>query len=366
MNTKIKNIVTAGACAAFIFGFGIWSIVQPEKTVSDTERRPLAKFPQASAESIMNGSFMSDFEKYTLDHFPLRDGFRTLKSVAALYVMGQRDNNDIYIAEGYASRLEYPLDEDSISYAAERFGFVYDKYLKDSGANVYLSVIPDKNYFLAEKHGYPALDYTELTEQMREQMSWAEYIDIFPLLELSDYYRTDTHWRQERIEDVAAALASGMGAEISGEYEKKELDKGFYGVYYGQSALPLGAEKLYYLENETLKNCTVYDYETSTEMPIYDMEKAYGADSYEMFLSGSKSLLRIDNPAAENDRTLVVFRDSFGSSLSPLLAEGYSTVYVVDIRYISPTLIGRFVDFENSDVLFIYSTLVLNNSVTIK
>ena len=83
-------------------------------------------------------------------------------------------------------------------------------------------------------------------------------------------------------------------------------------------------------------------------------------------MSGSKSLLRIDNPAAENDRTRVVFRDSFGSSLSPLLAEGYSTVYVVDIRYISPTLIGRFVDFENSDVLFIYSTLVLNNSVTIK
>ena len=83
-------------------------------------------------------------------------------------------------------------------------------------------------------------------------------------------------------------------------------------------------------------------------------------------MSGSKSLLTIDNPACNNGKELIVFRDSFGSSIVPLLMEGYSTVTVVDIRYMSSDMLGRFVDFHGQDVLFLYSTLVLNNSVTLK
>ena len=74
------------------------------------------------------------------------------------------------------------------------------------------------------------------------------------------------------------------------------------------------------------------------------------------------SLLRIENPHADTDRELIIFRDSFGSSMAPLLAKGYKTVTVVDIRYLSSAMLGRFIDFHGQDVLFLYSTLVLNNS----
>ena len=85
-----------------------------------------------------------------------------------------------------------------------------------------------------------------------------------------------------------------------------------------------------------------------------------------MFLSGSLSLITIENPNATTDKELVIFRDSFGSSIAPLLVEGYAKITLVDIRYITSDLVGRFIDFENQDVLFLYSTLVLNNSVTLK
>ena len=85
-----------------------------------------------------------------------------------------------------------------------------------------------------------------------------------------------------------------------------------------------------------------------------------------MFLSGSKSLLTIENPNASTDKELIVFRDSFGSSIAPLFAEGYAKITLVDIRYISPNMLGRFIEFTNQDVLFLYSTSVLNNSITIK
>ena len=77
-------------------------------------------------------------------------------------------------------------------------------------------------------------------------------------------------------------------------------------------------------------------------------------------------VITIENPSAATDKELIVFRDSFGSSLSPLLVEGYAKVTVVDIRYISPVLLGNFIEFHGQDVLFIYSSLVLNNSSTIK
>lgn len=366
MSAKIKNIITVCLVSAFLFGFSAWGIFAPKASYSVSERRPLAAFPTLSTKLVLNGEFMSGFEDYSLDAFPLRDSFRTLKAVTVFYAFRQMDNNNIYINDGYASKLDYPINSQSIEYALSRFRYVYDTYMADTDVNVYFSVIPDKNYFMAGQNGYPSIDYELFLDKFRDGTDYAEFIDIFGLLELSDYYRTDTHWRQEKITDVARQLALSMGTALTADYTVNKADTQFYGVYYGQSALPLPAEDIYYLNNEILNNCRVYDYETDSYTEVYALDKAAGNDPYEMFLSGSKSLLVIENPAASSEKELIIFRDSFGSSITPLLAEGYSKITLVDIRYLSPQLLGRFIDFTNQDVLFLYSTLVLNNSETIK
>lgn len=366
MLVKRKNIALVVMTAAFLCAFMLWGVLKDADAESVSERRPLAALPPLSAESVLSGKFMSDYEAYTLDQFPLRDRFRAVKAFTVFYVLGQKDNNRIYLEDGYASKLEYPMDEDSIAYAAERFRFVYDRYLADQGGKVYLSVIPDKNYFMARQSGHPSIDYEEFIAAVRRRVDFAEYIDIAGLLELSDYYRTDTHWRQEKITDVARRLAGGMGVPLSGEYTVNRVDAPFYGVYYGQSALPLPADTLYYLDNAVLSACKVYDYEAGTYTSVYDLDKTGEKDPYEMFLSGPKSLLAIENPNARADRELIVFRDSFGSSVAPLLAEGYAKITLVDIRYLSPQMLDRFISFAGQDVLFLYSVSVLNNSITIK
>lgn len=366
MSEKIKNIMLICITAVFLLAFLVWSILKPDDMESVSERRMLEKFPQIDVESVMSGEFMLSFDKYASEQFPMRDCFRTVKSVTAFYIFRQKDNNKIYIRDGYASKLEYPMDDESIQYASDRFRFVYERFMKDSGANVYLSVIPDKNYFMAESNGYPSIDYDKFILKIKENTEFAEYIDITGLLQLSDYYCTDTHWRQEKIYDVAHHLAGSMGVSLTAEFIKNKVDTPFYGVYYGQSALPLKADEIYYLECEYLNECKVYDYETNSYIPIYDFNKIMGNDPYEMFLSGSKSLLVIENPVACTDKELIVFRDSFGSSIAPLLAEGYKKITLVDIRYISPGMLGQFIIFDGQDVLFLYSSSVLNNSITIK
>ena len=354
MNKRIKNIVTVVLLAAFLFGFGAWAALKPADSLSLSERRRLKQLPAVRMDAVLSGKFMSDFEGYALDQFPLRDEWRTLKALNRLYVYRQKDNNGVYIKDSYAAKLEYPMNESSIDHAAERFRYLYENFMADAGARVYLSVIPDKNYFLAETNGYPAIDYEAFVEALREQTDFAQYIDLFGQLTLDDYYRTDSHWRQERLPAVAAYLAREMGVTLTDEYTEQVLDRPYYGVYYGYAALPMQPDELRYLTSETLEDCTVYNYETGKPGAVYDMEKGAGNDPYELFLSGSISLLSIENPNAETDRELIVFRDSFGSSLAPLLAEGYAKITLADIRYLPSSQMGKLLDFTDADVLAVH------------
>jgi hypothetical protein len=210
------------------------------------------------------------------------------------------------------------------------------------------------------------MDYEKFLSMMRDEMPYAQYIDIIQLLDVQDYYKTDVHWRQENIVDVAEKIASEMGITLSGKYEVKTLEEDFYGVYFGQSALNLPGESLSYLTNDQIEQCEVFNYENNEKTGVYDLKKAEGDDLYEIFLSGPVSLLKIENPNATTEKELIVLRDSFGSSLVPLLAEGYRSVTLIDIRYMQSDFLSNFVDFTGKDVLFLYSSLVLNNSETFK
>ena len=338
----------------------------PSKEVSQAERRPLTQFPEISADALLKGNFMEKFEDYTLDQFPLRDGFRTLKSLFSYKVLGKLDNNDIYIADGYAAKLEYPLNTASVNNALKKLDYIYTTYLQNTDCKIYSVVIPDKGYYLAPQKGYPTMDYDRLFAQMAQGMPWAKQVDITVSLEVTDYYRTDTHWRQEKLLDTADVLCDAMGISCPDGYTPTLVSQDFKGVYYGQAALPMGAEEIYVMENPALSDCRVYNYETGAYSSIYDLEKLSGSDPYDVYLSGAQSLLRIENPNAKTDRELVIFRDSFGSSLAPLLLQDYKTVTLVDIRYVSSSLLGSFLTFQNQDVLFAYSTLILNNSTTLK
>ena len=364
MKKNVQRIGTAVVVGVWV-ALTVFAWFKPANDYSLWERRQLNKMPSITENELLNGSFMEKFEDYTLDQFPLRDDFRTLKSLFSYNVLQMKDNNGIYIVDGYAAKLEYPLNTVSVSYALKKLDSIYNTYLKDTDSKIYAVVIPDKGYYLAEENGYPAMDYEKLFAQVEEGLPWAEMIDITKDLTISDYYRTDTHWRQEKIEKVAKTLCSQMGITMPSLTSTLATDQ-FYGVYYGQAALPMAAEELYIMESDVLKNCRVYNYETQKYSSIYDTQKLSGADAYEVYLSGAQALLTIENPNAATDRELIIFRDSFGSSLAPYLVQDYKTVTLVDIRYIHSAYLKNFIKFQGQDVLFAYSTLVLNSSSTMK
>ncbi len=377
MNTKIKNIVTACLLGTFILSFSVWAWVKPADEYSFTERKNLKQFPEITWSSIVNKDFMKNFETYTLEQFPLRDGFANIKAGFNLYVLNMQNNlrgdNNYYIHNGYVCEMEYPMNQNKLDYGTSLFNRIYKQFLSNRVNNVYFSIVPDKNYFIAEESGQLAMDYEKFVEYMKEKTDYMEYIDIFPLLSIEDYYKTDTHWRQEMIVDVADKLATSMGTQIGTDHKQNTLDRPFAGVYYGQSAIPgLKKEPLIYLTNDMIDSCKVYTLNPyngrKEEMPMYDIDdEAHNKDLYGIYLSGTIGYIEIVNPNAKTNKELVLFRDSFGSSIAPLLAEGYSKVTIIDIRQMPSTELFKYVRFnKNQDVLFLYSTLVLNNSTELK
>ncbi len=367
MNNKL-NVIKTAIFSALVLGLSLTCWLKPETTFSESERRDLTTMPELNISTLASGEFMNNFEGYTTDQFPFREEFRGAKALFSTKILGKMENNKIYTWDKHISKMEYPGNPEMIDYAINKFNTIYNKYLKNTQNKVYLSIIPDKNYFLAPQRGYLSLDYPEFIEKFKSGLSYMKYIDIIPFLSADDYYLTDSHWKQENIQDIAVHLASQMGADVSSEYTVNKLDFPFKGVYAGQYALPAKCDVLKYLTNDTLDSCIVNYYGTGMpkEGPIYNMEKARGKDPYEMFLSGTEPLITIENPNAKTEKELIIFRDSFGSSLSPLFAQGYKKVTIVDIRYIQSDFLGNFIDFTNQDVLFIYSTTLLNNSTSLR
>ena len=211
------------------------------------------------------------------------------------------------------------------------------------------------------------MDYEKLFSIMEDNMPWAAYVDLTDVLSIDDYDRTATHWRQENIVPAAQKLARAL--KVPGprpeDFRQEALERPFYGVYYGQAALPMESETMYYLTNEMLESCQVLNFETGKRGSVYDLSKEYGKDQYDIFLSGPVSIQTIENPHAPQ-RELLIFRDSFGSSLAPLLIKDYSSITLIDTRYVPADYLDQFLDFHGQDVLMIYSPMVLNQSAMLK
>ena len=181
---KFKNAAVIALPAALILFFSLFFLLSPAETYSLTERRLLAQKPTLSAQSLLSGQYMSEFEAYSLDAFPLRDSLRTVKAETLRTVFRRKDSRGFYLENGWLSRLAYPADTEKWRASAQKITEIRDTYLASVPCHIYLSVIPDKNYFLAPANGFPVMDYDAQLFSLRESLPFADYIDIFPALSL--------------------------------------------------------------------------------------------------------------------------------------------------------------------------------------
>ncbi len=270
-----------------------------------------------------------------------------------------KDENGLYCADGIYLDSIGSLKHQSVLRFAQKVEELSAKYLQNSN-RIYYAVAPGKTYYVNDRLPEP-FDYDGMLDILQKNITSAQYINLFDTLTLLDYYATDPHWRQEKLQNTVNRLGEHLGfsVDFSG-FRVNEMTnfKGQHG--YQKENFP--TETLYYLTDSAIDGATVSNTQTPEVTTVYDLAKYQSASPYDMFLSGPTPLLTIENPQSQSEKELILFRDSSASSLTPLLIGQYGKITLIDIRYMMSAMLGSYVDFDGKDVLFLYGEQIINNS----
>ena len=354
-----REIMICVIFIGFVGTFFVLNFVIPQPDVLLNERRLPAKFPELSINTIMTGEFMSGFDDYAADRFVFRDTFRMIHAFQILDIYRQTDKSGLYRCDNVGLGEFKKVNTISFGQTADRIKRAAD-LMSESNLNVYYSIVPDKSIYAGRY--YPGFDIAIAEPILFYALGDFTYIRIVESLNAEMFYKTDLHWDQSKISDVTSHLLFSMGAKSVQSGFTEVTVGNWSGVYKGQLALPFTHDVMTYVDipGVTVKYLNDRTLEFD-EGPLYDLNRFSGIDPYDIFLRGPQPLILMENPSVP-ERELYLFRDSFGSSLAPLMMEAYSKITVIDLRYINLQIIDNFVDFKpGSDALFILSSQIFNN-----
>ena len=366
----MKNKIITFTFVIFLLSMLALNVTAPKQDLSESERRKLEGFPVLTSETLFSGELFRKFEKYEMDQMVFRDMFRSIKAVTEFSVFNKYDSNNIFIKDGCAFKMDYPYNQGYVHDMSDKMNKICNTYLH--GMNVYYSIIPDKNYFIKDNDKHLFIDYDDMVSILNAEVKNMEYINIFDCLSLDDYYKTDIHWKQENLGKVISKISEKMNFsnDFADNVFEKKVFSPFYGSCYGQAALPVKPDVLIYLTNDTIEKAIVNNYEYAgddrSSQKVYATDKLGSIDSYNVFLSGATPFIEIQSPKNNSGKELIIFNDSFACSLAPLLLSEYSKITLIDLRYVSYKMLDQLVDFKDQDVLFLYNTMIVNNSNILK
>lgn len=352
----MKNRIEIIIIMSLLIGFSLFTALN-DKTISYEERRYLAKFP-----NIKSKTFFDDLDKYLTDHFVFRNDFRKMKANISNNILLMKDMNGVFDIDGYIFEIDDRIDEKSVNNITNTINEIKDKYFKNQDA--YMFVIPRKNDYLANPN---PLDYKyqDIFKMIEDKLD-IETISLYDELSLDSYYKTDIHFRQNKLDKVVDKIFDVTRFTQNEVDYKYNTFSPFYGALYSKAATNMKADELVYMTSDKLEGISVYDLEKNKQVPIYDVNELGKIDSYNVYVDGPSAYLEIINDNVDNGQELIIFRDSYTSSLLPLLMPSFEKIQVVDLRYYNKKLLDNLDFSDNAKVLFIYGLEVINNSYSIK
>jgi len=333
-------------------------LVTPDTGFSQIENRYLQSLPALSIETGANGSFMTDFETYTTDQFPLRDLWVSTKAWCER-LSGKQENNGVYFGSFHTliNRVD-PFGQTSLEKAAEYLNTMHD------GLDVplYFGLIPSAAAIWADRlpQGAPTTDEQAVISDFYATLS----VDTLPLSEaLSQhsgediYYRTDHHWTSLGAYYGYTALTQAMGLTPVplDHYERTTVARDFYGTIYSSSGVRwVPADQINTYVPAQQLSVTSYFAGTPEEGQLYVPESLSEKDKYTYFLGGVQPLCIIETELTDAPSVLII-RDSYSDCLAPFLTAHFSRIHLLDLRYYNMG-IGSYVAEHDIDcVVVLYS-----------
>lgn len=367
-----KEFISVVLFTAVLAAGGV-AAAQGQKEYSDNENRYLTQFPSVNVEDVLAGETQEELTNAFNDQFPGRDGWTGLSTRVKKWI-GMKDIGGVYLGKDHYYFEKIMNQDISRTDYFQNLRFVNRLASLGQGAQTTVMLVPPPGRILKDKLPAHAslYDADAMYKTAGETLQGAKLLDIRPELqqarkadkgtkdngkqekETQVYYRTDHHWTQygayvgyraycESVETKAASYASFGIQNISDD---------FYGTLYSK-ALDRDAVPDTIEIPEKLPEAEI-TCDGQTRDDVYDMTKKDQKDKYAVYFGGNYGEVEIKIKNPDNDRTLLIVKDSFANSMVPFLMKDYAQIRMIDLRYFKKSVKKYLEENPADEVLVLY------------
>jgi len=340
------------------------NLILPDRSFSDKENRVLSSFPAPNARQMLEGREEAKYETYVNDQFLFRDAWITMKA-GIDRLLGKVESNGVWLcSDGYLMEAFHAPSDERLD---EMISAVGNFASRHSDLRQTMLIVPNAVNIMSFR--LPAGAQTDDQNVYMDRLKSAvkengiTYIDIRDMLSSHSnerlYYHTDHHWTTLAAYYTYLASADQLDLDTSIlTYDQLPVSKSFQGTLSAKSGFRSGEKEEMYVflpRNDTAPDYVVnYVTDRVKSASYYKTERLQTRDKYAMFFDGNHAEVKISTPSAE-DRTLLIFKDSYANCFVPFLAPHYRNIIMIDPRY----YYGRIDDViaaENvSEILYLYN-----------
>lgn len=298
------------------------------RTEETTEKKELAAFPALFGEERWNGDFLQELGMYFEDHFAFRQNFVAMDSwIQSVLFQKTSIDNVIVGRNGWLFYKDTLNDYTGKEVMSERAlnNIVYNLsimqgQIEAQGNRFVFTVAPNKNSLYGQEMPYTcSYKYSDTNNrkllEAKLQEAGINYADLHQQFRNQKeilYFKRDSHWNNK-----GALLAYNSLLGTAGWNHEDYADCGY-------------SVKKDYIGD---LNSMVYPgMEKPEENYYYDIEPLYqyvNRGNYENVEESNVSVedARVQTCNPSSERTLVMYRDSFGNTLLPFMANAFKNGY---------------------------------------
>ena len=340
----------------------VLNIFMPDKEYSESENRMLAQAPEFSLTNLASGKFMTDMEDYVTDQFVFRDQWINLKVLEDM-ALGKRESNGVYIGkQGYLMQVpENNIDDDSVN---DNLNAIREFAQRHEDVNTVMSLVPNAAYILEQltPANAPVRDQSQDIALAEETVG-----DVLTFVDLTEtmsshrdeaiYYKTDHHWTSLGARYAFDTIYSALGiSEPAQDYTVYPVSHTFSGTLASKSGYDRSRDTIdiYVPQDVSTEYVVNYVEEGEKTASMYESRALEQKDQYEVFFGGNHSRIDITTPVEEN-KNLLIFKDSYANCLIPFLQPYFRSIIVIDPRYYYDDVDRLVTDNSITDILFLYN-----------
>lgn len=329
---KAGDIIMTLVFAAFILVFTLALLIMKDREFSEIENRNLTQKPEFSFKNLIDGKFADGLESYISDQIFMKDELVSLKTDIDR-LSGKILLNGLYFAKDGYLLQQYSEDRTQIE---ENISALND-FAEKLDVPVDFVLAPNSIYELSDK--LPAFSYND------DQGKSIDYIssilsDKISLCDLRDtlknedyYYKTDHHWTSEGAKAAFEHYFETSGQEILPVDYQVETVKDFYGTLYSKApSSTVKPDELHIYTNPNGKYSVEYVNEGKTADSLYDRSFLDKKSKYNVFFGDNYAYIKIKTNCESGKKALII-KDSYANSFVPFLADQYSEITMIDLRY---------------------------------